>query len=106
MGAECNRPNRGRRNRDAAATEGASRFEFGKLARFPQPLTCAPGVLRVEWGVIWDASAPPGVHDVTVLRDELQRTLGDTYTLERELGGGGMSTVFVARDNALGAPSS
>jgi serine/threonine-protein kinase len=39
---------------------------------------------------------------VTVLRDELQRTLGGTYTLERELGGGGMSTVFVARDNSLG----
>src|SRR5207344_2164047 len=40
--------------------------------------------------------------DVTVLRDELQRTLGDAFTLERELGGGGMSTVFVARDNSLG----
>jgi len=39
---------------------------------------------------------------VTVLRDELQRTLGTSYTLERELGGGGMSSVFVARDNALG----
>jgi len=36
------------------------------------------------------------------LRDDLQRTLGDTYTLERELGGGGMSRVFVAEDNALG----
>ena len=36
------------------------------------------------------------------LRDELQRTLGDAYTLERELGGGGMSRVFVAEDNALG----
>ncbi|HVX42047.1 MAG TPA: serine/threonine-protein kinase [Gemmatimonadaceae bacterium] len=39
---------------------------------------------------------------MTVLRDELQRTLGAGYTLERELGGGGMSSVFVARDNALG----
>jgi serine/threonine-protein kinase len=39
---------------------------------------------------------------VTVLRDELQRTLGSGYTIERELGGGGMSTVFVARDNTLG----
>src|ERR1700722_4933205 len=46
---------------------------------------------------------PPSLaaHDVTVLRDALQATLGTTYTLERELGGGGMSTVFVARDNAL-----
>ena len=39
---------------------------------------------------------------VTVLRDELQRTLGADYTLERELGGGGMSSVFVAQDNSLG----
>ncbi len=39
---------------------------------------------------------------MTVLRDELQKTLGSSYTLERELGGGGMSTVFVAQDNSLG----
>jgi serine/threonine protein kinase/tetratricopeptide (TPR) repeat protein len=36
------------------------------------------------------------------LRDQLQRTLGTAFTLERELGGGGMSRVFVARDEALG----
>jgi len=39
---------------------------------------------------------------VTDLRTQLQTTLGAAYTLERELGGGGMSRVFVARDNALG----
>ena len=39
---------------------------------------------------------------MTALSDELQRTLGAAFTIERELGGGGMSTVFVARDNALG----
>jgi serine/threonine protein kinase len=39
---------------------------------------------------------------VTDLRSQLQTTLGDGYTLERELGGGGMSRVFVARENALG----
>jgi serine/threonine-protein kinase len=39
---------------------------------------------------------------VSDLRRELQSTLGDGYTLERELGGGGMSRVFVARENALG----
>jgi serine/threonine-protein kinase len=37
-----------------------------------------------------------------LLRDRLQSTLGTAYTLERELGGGGMSRVFVARDEALG----
>jgi len=39
---------------------------------------------------------------VTVLLSQIQRTLGDTYVVERELGGGGMSHVFVARDPSLG----
>ena len=39
---------------------------------------------------------------MTDLRTQLQSTLGDGYTLERELGGGGMSRVFVAREHALG----
>ena len=36
------------------------------------------------------------------IRDQLQRTLGGSYTLERELGGGGMSRVFVAEETSLG----
>jgi tRNA A-37 threonylcarbamoyl transferase component Bud32/tetratricopeptide (TPR) repeat protein len=36
------------------------------------------------------------------LRNQLQHTLGTTYTLERELGGGGMSRVFVAEETRLG----
>ena len=36
------------------------------------------------------------------LRDQLQTTLGESYTLERELGGGGMSRVFVADEIRLG----
>src|SRR5215210_6737145 len=36
------------------------------------------------------------------LRVQLQSTLGTGYTFERELGGGGMSRVFVAEDTALG----
>ncbi|MDE3053732.1 MAG: serine/threonine protein kinase, partial [Gemmatimonadota bacterium] len=35
------------------------------------------------------------------LRSQLQDTLGSAYTLERELGGGGMSRVFVAHETAL-----
>ena len=35
------------------------------------------------------------------IRDQLERALGTTYTLQRELGGGGMSRVFVARDLSL-----
>ena len=36
------------------------------------------------------------------LRDRLQASLGGAYTLERELGGGGMSRVWVATETALG----
>ncbi|HVT38900.1 MAG TPA: protein kinase [Gemmatimonadaceae bacterium] len=36
------------------------------------------------------------------LPDELQALLGSGYTVERELGGGGMSRVFIALDNRLG----
>jgi eukaryotic-like serine/threonine-protein kinase len=35
------------------------------------------------------------------LREELQRSLGGAYTIERELGGGGMSHVFVATETGL-----
>jgi serine/threonine protein kinase/Tfp pilus assembly protein PilF len=38
----------------------------------------------------------------TDLANQLQATLGDTYTIERELGGGGMSRVFMAEERALG----
>jgi len=36
------------------------------------------------------------------LSEQLQRTLGDTYTIERELGGGGMSRVFLAEERRFG----
>ncbi|HEV2644241.1 MAG TPA: serine/threonine-protein kinase, partial [Candidatus Elarobacter sp.] len=36
------------------------------------------------------------------LREQLQASLGECYAIERELGGGGMSRVFVARDVTLG----
>ena len=36
------------------------------------------------------------------LREQLQQTLGSSYCFERELGGGGMSRVFLAEDRALG----
>ena len=39
---------------------------------------------------------------MTDIREDLQRALGAAYTIERELGGGGMSIVFVATDNTLG----
>ncbi len=39
---------------------------------------------------------------MTDIRDQLQQDLAGAYTFEHELTGGGMSRVFVARDNALG----
>ena len=38
---------------------------------------------------------------MTDLRDRLQTALGDDYTIERELGGGGMSHVFLATERRL-----
>ncbi|MEO8576660.1 MAG: protein kinase [Gemmatimonadales bacterium] len=38
----------------------------------------------------------------STLRDQLQASLDTAYTIQRELGGGGMSRVFVARDETLG----
>src|SRR6266481_7632880 len=49
------------------------------------------------------ASLVANVADLeTDLRERLQTTLSDAYRLERELGGGGMSRVFLAEELALG----
>jgi serine/threonine protein kinase len=37
----------------------------------------------------------------SILQQQLQTSLGETYRLEHELGGGGMSRVFVAHDHTL-----
>ena len=39
---------------------------------------------------------------MTELRDQLRSSLGEAYVIERELGGGGMSRVFVAQETSLG----
>src|SRR3954466_10768506 len=39
---------------------------------------------------------------MTDLRDQLQDALGTAFSLEQELGGGGMSRVFVATEVAFG----
>jgi len=45
----------------------------------------------------------PSAHAAAVsdFQNQVQRSLGSSYTIERELGGGGMSRVFVARDATL-----
>ena len=49
-----------------------------------------------------DAEAADAALGGTDLGAYLQSALGDVYTIERELGGGGMSRVFLARERALG----
>src|SRR4030095_4140077 len=43
----------------------------------------------------------PGRPMETELREQLQTALGTAYSLQRELGGGAMSRVFLAHDAAL-----
>jgi tetratricopeptide (TPR) repeat protein/tRNA A-37 threonylcarbamoyl transferase component Bud32 len=45
---------------------------------------------------------PPRLPHAMPLREELEKALGAAYRLERELGGGGMSRVFVAEEKSLG----
>src|SRR6266550_7686002 len=47
------------------------------------------------------ARLTPSGGSLSDLREQLQETLGSAYTLERELGGGGMSRVFVAEETRL-----
>ena len=46
--------------------------------------------------------SPVACRPLTDLREQLQQSLGDAYTIERELGGGGMARVFLADESALG----
>jgi len=48
------------------------------------------------------ASLPARLKMSNAVRDELERSLGAAYRIERELGGGGMSRVFLATETALG----
>jgi len=52
--------------------------------------------VRAFLGVSVEPSAP-----TDPIRDSLERSLGGTCTIARELGGGGMARVFVARDRQL-----
>ncbi len=49
-----------------------------------------------------EAEAPNAAPSGANLAAYLQAAVGDVYTIERELGGGGMSRVFLARERALG----
>ena len=84
------------RAREAGGGEGARPL----FLMFTAP--SSGGMLARPLGARARPPAVPGgpVHDL--LRDRLQTSLGATYSLDRELGGGGMSRVFLAREPALG----
>jgi serine/threonine-protein kinase len=52
---------------------------------------------RLDSGV-----SQPAQHTIPDIRATLERSLAGTYTIERELGGGGMSRVYLAEEISLG----
>lgn len=61
---------------------------------------CACRNVCIASDVCSDDTSPNAVTDTLAIR--LREALGPDYALERELGGGGMSRVFVATEQALG----
>lgn len=76
----------------------------GGIRRGPNKMHAAArqGEERARAGRAKSGRSQPSGFVSTELREQLQQTLGAAYHLERELGGGGMSRVFVAVETALG----
>src|SRR5579884_2573503 len=87
--------------RKLASLPGGPRHRHsGSLRRGTRRLTAAGTLLRR-----FDAAVPPVYSrpmSTDELHDQLQHALGGSYTIERELGGGGMSRVFLAEETRLG----
>ena len=65
----------------------------------------APFPVRDYCAILWrciPSQPPPGEEPLADLIATLRGALGETYTFDRELHGGGMSRVFVAHDRSLG----
>src|SRR5207237_2609875 len=80
---------------DGAARQSAACRALGNARIQARPLTRQDPDPYIRTSLLRKA------HVSGDLRDQLQQTLAGTYRLERELGGGGMSRVFVATDTAL-----
>jgi serine/threonine-protein kinase len=68
----------------------------------PAQATPAPPIAIVVVSVRMRYVCPSAQDVMTQLRDRLQVSLGEGFRVEAELGGGGMSHVFVAEDVTLG----
>ena len=84
-----------------AEARGVSRATTGPT-RATRPRMVATPPCRLMLALPHTPRPPSLAPMADSLRDRLQTSLGPAYTLERELGGGGMARVFVARDRALG----
>jgi serine/threonine-protein kinase len=91
-----------------AVFQGALAQPPGSREAFLDQACGADPALRREVETLLKANAgatgflePPQVQGDPDLSDHLQSALGSAYRLERELGGGGMSRIFVATETAL-----
>src|SRR5262245_42241398 len=87
----------GRRGSYSPLSEEVSRVSTRYLVPKEEPIAAIAGA-----HFPLDSPLVSVQHLETDLRDQLQATLSDAYRLERELGGGGMSRVFLAEERALG----
>ena len=92
-----------------AVLQAALECDAGERAAFLDRACGSDATLRREVESLLDAHdgaetflEPPAAPAGPELTEQLQAALGSAYAVERELGGGGMSRVFVATDTALG----
>src|SRR5215211_2379767 len=82
---------------------GPARFQIPRLNRNPvRPDDVQlPVVPFPVPSSLFSAASPPSTLSPLSLAEQIRETLGPSFTVERELGGGGMSRVFVAYDQTL-----
>ena len=86
---------------EVAAKDPALRAELERLVgRSGDEDKLFSSAAAERFALLFDGTRTPSL--VTDVLPQLQSSLGSVYTLERELGGGGMSRVFLAHEAELG----